>query len=245
MKKLSWRPIAVLIVILTAIVYVLPSVWPGLWPHKKVNLGLDLQGGMHLVLEVDTDKALEDAIERIAQELRSRLRKDRVRVLALDRVFGTQISTRVMGKESIEQFYKILDTDFKEMRIHSESETGDTLTVVLDLPDQEADQIKKFATDQALETIRNRIDQFGVSEPDIRNQGKNRILIQLPGIKDTKRAKKLIGRTALLEFKLLDETNDIGIALQGNVPPESEILYEDNQDPTTNRITKTRQVANK
>ena len=245
MKKLSWRPIAVLIVILTAIVYVLPSVWPGLWPHKKVNLGLDLQGGMHLVLEVDTDKALEDAVERIAQELRSRLRKDRVRVLALDRVFGTQISTRVMGKESIEQFYKILDTDFKEMRIHSESETGDTLTVVLDLPDQEADQIKKFATDQALETIRNRIDQFGVSEPDIRNQGKNRILIQLPGIKDTKRAKKLIGRTALLEFKLLDETNDIGIALQGNVPPESEILYEDNQDPTTNRITKTRQVANK
>ncbi|MDX2448586.1 MAG: protein translocase subunit SecD, partial [Desulfobacterales bacterium] len=245
MKKFSWRPIAVLIVILTAIVYVLPSVWPGVWPHKKVNLGLDLQGGMHLVLEVDTDKAVEDAIERIAQELRSRLRKDRVRVLALDRVFGTQISTRVMGKESIEQFYKILDTDFKEMRIHSESETDDTLTVVLDLPDQEADQIKKFATDQALETIRNRIDQFGVSEPDIRNQGKNRILIQLPGIKDTKRAKKLIGRTALLEFKLLDETNDIGIALQGNVPPESEILYEDNLDPTTNRITKTPYLVKK
>ena len=192
MKKLSWRPIAVLVVILTAIVYVLPSVWPGMWPHKKINLGLDLQGGMHLVLEVDTEKAVEDAIERIAQELRSSLRKDRVRVLSLDRVLGTQISTRVMGKTSIDQFYKTLDTDFKEMRIRSESETDNTLTVIIDLPDQEADQIKRLATDQALETIRNRIDQFGVSEPDIRNQCQNRILIQLPGIKDTKRAKKLI-----------------------------------------------------
>ena len=84
-----------------------------------------------------------------------------------------------------------------------------------------------------------------MSEPDIRNQGQNRILIQLPGIKDTKRAKKLIGRTALLEFKLLDETNDIGVALQGHVPPESEILYEDNQDPTTNRITKTPYLVKK
>ena len=114
-----------------------------MWPHKKINLGLDLQGGMHLVLEVDTDKAVEDAIERIAQELRASLRKDRVRVLALDRILGTQISTRIMGKASIDQFYKTLDTDFKEMRIRSESEVDETLTVVIDLPDQEAEQIKK------------------------------------------------------------------------------------------------------
>ena len=245
LKTLSWRPIAVLIVILTAIVYVLPTIWPGMWPHKKINLGLDLQGGMHLVLEVDTIKAVEDAIERIAQELRSRLRKDRVRVTEIERIRGTQISIRIMGEKSITQFYKILDDDFKEMRLLSESESGETLSVVLDLPDAETNQIKRLATDQALETIRNRIDQFGVSEPDIRNQGEKRILIQLPGIKDTKRAKQLIGRTALLEFKLLDETNDIGSALQGNVPPESELLYEDNIDPTTNRTTKTPYLVKK
>jgi preprotein translocase subunit SecD len=80
--------------------------------------------------------------------------------------------------------------------------------------------------DQALETIRNRIDQFGVSEPDIRIQGERRILIQLPGIKDTQRAKELIGKTALLEFKLLDEEHDVDAALGGNVPASSEILYE-------------------
>ena len=245
MKKLSWRPIVVLAVILTAIIYVLPTAWPGMWPHKKINLGLDLQGGMHLVLEVDTVKAVEDAIERIAQELRSNLRKDRVRVLEIERVNSTQISIGVMGKESIAQFRKTLDDDFKEMRLVSESKTNETLTAILDLPPRETDQIKRFATDQALETIRNRIDQFGVSEPDIRNQGENRILIQLPGIKDTQRAKQLIGRTALLEFKLLDETNDIGAALQGNVPPESEILYEVSTDPETNRVNKTPYLVKK
>jgi len=216
-----------------------------MWPHKKINLGLDLQGGMHLVLEVDTVKAVEDAIERIAQELRSNLRKERVRVTEIERIRGTQISLRVVGEKSIEQFYKTLDTNYQDLRLVSEDQSGDSLRIVLDLPDRESDQIKRLATDQALETIRNRIDQFGVSEPDIRNQGENRILIQLPGIKDTQRAKQLIGRTALLEFKLLDETNDIGAALQGNIPTGSELLYEVNTDPTTNRESKTPYLVKK
>jgi len=245
LKLLSWRPIAVCVVLLTAIIYVMPTVSPGMWPHKKINLGLDLQGGMHLVLEVDTVKAVEDAIERIAQELRSNLRKERVRVTEIERIRGTQISLRVVGEKSIEQFYKTLDTNYQDLRLVSEDQSGDSLRIVLDLPDRESDQIKRLATDQALETIRNRIDQFGVSEPDIRNQGENRILIQLPGIKDTQRAKQLIGRTALLEFKLLDETNDIGAALQGNIPTGSELLYEVNTDPTTNRESKTPYLVKK
>ncbi len=245
MKLLSWRPIAVLIVLLTAGVYIIPTVSPGMWPHKKINLGLDLQGGMHLVLEVDTIKAVEDAIERIAQELRSNLRKERVRIVEIERVHGTQIALRVVGQNSIDQFYKTLDDSYQELRLVTESQSGDSLSIVLDLPERATDQIKRLAVDQALETIRNRIDQFGVSEPDIRNQGENRILIQLPGIKDTQRAKQLIGRTALLEFKLLDETNDIGAALQGNIPAESELLYAVNTDPTTNRESKTPYLVKK
>ena len=95
-----------------------------------------------------------------------------------------------------------------------------------------------MAVEQALETIRNRIDQFGVSEPDIRIQGERRILVQLPGIKDTKRAKGLIGKTALLEFKLLDEDHDVQAALNGNVPATSEILYEVKEDPATHHVRK-------
>jgi preprotein translocase subunit SecD len=110
---------------------------------------------------------------------------------------------------------------------------------MMDLPDKETAQIKRLAADQALETIRNRIDQFGVNEPDIRNQGENRILIQLPGIKDTDRAKALIGKTALLEFKLLDEDHDVEAALKGSIPPGSEVLYQIKTDPETLREIKT------
>ena len=198
MNNLSWRALAVFSVIIIAIIYVLPTVKPTLWPHKKINLGLDLQGGMHLVLEVDTDKALEGTIERISQEIRDFCRKEHVRYIALNRVEGNRISIKLEGQNNIDEFEKILDKDFQSLRILSRSTDGDVLTLTLDLPEKDADQIKKMATDQALETIRNRIDQFGVSEPVIQKHGVERILIQLPGVKDPKRAISLIGKTAIL-----------------------------------------------
>jgi len=216
-----------------------------IWPHKKINLGLDLQGGMHLVLEVDTEKAVDDTVERITQELRSQLRKAHIRVAELARVNGNKISLSVNGQENIVKCEKLLDTEFKDLRLVTRSKSDELLSVTLDLPEKESAHIKRLAADQALETIRNRIDQFGVSEPDIRHQGENRILIQLPGIKDTKRAKMLIGRTALLEFKLLDETGDITAALNGNVPPGSELLYEVKEDLGTNRTTRTPYLVQK
>jgi len=225
------------VVLVAAVVYLLPTIKPTFWPYKKINLGLDLQGGMHLVLEVDSDKAVENTIERISQELRSSLRKQRIRYTALDRINGTKILVKISGTENIEAFEKLLDDEYKDLRL-ARSNTAETLAVTLDLPDSETDHIKKMAVEQALETIRNRIDQFGVSEPDIRNQGDKRILIQLPGIKDTQRAKELIGRTALLEFKLLDETGDVDAAIKGALPPGSELLYQIKEDPSTNRTTR-------
>ncbi|MDD2317810.1 MAG: protein translocase subunit SecD, partial [Desulfobacterales bacterium] len=108
-----------------------------------------------------------------------------------------------------------------------------------DLPEAETEHIKTMAVDQALETIRNRIDEFGVSEPDIRREGEKRVLIQLPGITDTQRAKQLIGRTALLEFKLVDDAHDPRTALEGGLPPGTELLYEVQTDPITHRTIKT------
>ena len=239
MKNLSWRAVSVIAVIIVAVIYILPTIKPSLWPHKKINLGLDLQGGMHLVLEVDTEKAVESTIERISQEMRSLLKKEHIRHIDLNRIDGSRISVQLQGQENIDRFEKLLNKEFKNLRILSRSIHDEILTMILDLPDRESAQIKKLATEQALETIRNRIDQFGVSEPDIRRQGEKRILIQLPGIKDTKRAKDLIGRTALLEFKLLDETHDLNAALQGNVPPGSEVLYGIKEDPETRRVIKT------
>jgi preprotein translocase subunit SecD len=239
LKNLSWRAVSVIAVIIVSVVYILPTINPSLWPHKRINLGLDLQGGMHLTLEVDTEKAVESTMERISQEIRSFLKKERIRHIRLDRIDGSRISVELQGQENIEKFEKLLDTEFQNLRILSRSTHNEVLTMILDLPDKESGQIKKLATEQALETIRNRIDQFGVSEPDIRQQGEKRLLIQLPGIKDTKRAKDLIGRTALLEFKLVDETHDLNSALEGNVPPGSEVLYGIKEDPETRRVIKT------
>jgi preprotein translocase subunit SecD len=237
--NLSWRVIVVCGVMIASIIYVLPTVKPSFWPHKKINLGLDLQGGMHLALEVDTDKAVESTIERIIQEIRSFLKQEHIRYAALNRIEGNRILIKLEGQTNIDGFEKMFDKEFKNMRTLSSTMEGGVLTMQIDLPAKETEQIKKLATDQAIETIRNRIDQFGVSEPDIRRQGEKRILIQLPGIKDTKRAIALIGKTALLEFKLLDETHDLASAVKGNVPPGSEVLYGIKEDPTTHRAYRT------
>lgn len=226
-------------VVIAAIIYILPTLKPALWPHKQINLGLDLQGGMHLVLEVDTDKAVEGTVERISQEIREQLKKKRIRQVSVDRIENTKISARVKKEESIAKFKELLDDEFRDLRELSEAKADGTLTIVMDLPDKDRDQIEKLAVDQALETIRNRIDQFGVAEPDIRRQGEKRILIQLPGISDTQRAKDLIGKTALLEFKLVDDTQSLDAALKGSVPPGREILYKVEENPETQRPTKT------
>ncbi len=239
MKFISWKPVLVAAVLLTAVVYLLPSLHPGIWPHKKINLGLDLQGGMHLVLEVDADKAVSSTVGRIAEEIQDQLRTNRLRKVTVAHQDDDRIQVTATGADTIAGFDKILDDEFPNLRVQDRRQEGDSLSLVLDMPDEEAVHVKQMATAQALETIRNRIDQFGVSEPDIRRQGEKRILIQLPGVKDTERAKELIGKTALLEFKLVDERMDPGAAEKQGAPPGSELLFEVNEDPATRRTVKT------
>lgn len=248
MKQLRWKLSLIGALIVVAVVYVMPSVYsslPAWWttlrilPTERIHLGLDLQGGMHLVLEVQTEKAVESRVERTVEELRRAMKKARVRYAGLERVRDTQISVRILHQESIEDFDNMLDKDFQVLRLVSRTQDDDGLLVRLDLPEEEVRYIEEMAAKQAMETIRNRIDQFGVSEPDIRRQGENRILVQLPGIKDPQRAINLIGQTALLEFKLVDDENDVEEALKGHVPPGDEILYQVRKDKSTQRTIKT------
>ena len=237
MKNFSWKLVLVFGVIVTAIIYVLPTFQPGLWPHNQINLGLDLQGGMHLVLEVDTAKAVEGQVERISQEVLDQLKKERIRKVSLDRIDGTKIAARIKDPAIRDKFNELLKENFDFLERSEKTENGVT-TVIMELTKEESEQVEKLAVDQALETIRNRIDQFGVAEPDIRRQGEKRMLIQLPGIKDTDRAKDLIGRTALLEFKLVDDTQDVTAAVQGNVPAGREVLYRVDEDAESGKISK-------
>lgn len=226
MKNVSWRLLIVFGVLIIAAVLVAPTFKPGWWPHKQINLGLDLKGGMHLVLEVETEKAVESTVNRIRDELRSLLRKERIRHHGINPAGETGFSVTILDRDKIDGIRKILKSEYGDVEVNSTSSVEAGLEVKIGLTDEWVREIKKQATEQALETIRNRIDQFGVSEPDIRIQGERRILVQLPGIEDTERAKELIGKTAQLEFKLLDEENDLGSALDGKVPSGSEILYQ-------------------
>ncbi|MCP4344260.1 MAG: protein translocase subunit SecD [Desulfobacterales bacterium] len=261
MKNISWRLVAVVVVVVAAIIYIVPTVDlvlkdmasddpdvnysndPALWPYKKINLGLDLQGGMHLILEVDTDEAVDSTISRIIDDLRDLLKKERTRFESIGPFEGSKILAKIKGDKEIKEFDKILAKEFPGVRILSRTPASDgTLEIRMDLPEQETDEIKKMASAQALETIRNRIDELGVSEPDIRQQGENRILVQLPGIKDPQRAKDLIGKTALLEFKLLDES---GVSPQDvadrkvKAPPGTVLVYETEINPQTNQKKQT------
>jgi preprotein translocase subunit SecD len=237
--------VLILAVVIIAVIYVVPTFLPSMWPHKTINLGLDLQGGMHLVLEVDTDKAVESTVERITQELQEGIQRERLSHIYVERVQGNKISVSIKDQKHVNAFQKFLDKEFTNLRILSRNRQEESVSMMMDLPDEEVKNIKKMATRQALETIRNRVDQFGVSEPDIRLQGANRILIQLPGVSDTQRAKELIGKTALLEFKLVDETVDPHKAEKEGAPPGSQLLYQMREDPTTNRQIKVPMVVKK
>lgn len=232
LKLFSFKRILILGIVIASVVCLLPT-FTDTWPHKKINLGLDLQGGMHLVLEVQNEKAVEAELERTISELKKDLRKEGLKHRGITRTQDNSIVADISGPDSRETVEKLLSDDYSNLLIPSAETTGDGVSFTLRLPDEEMDSIKKMATEQALETIRNRIDEFGVSEPDIRIQGANRILLQLPGIKDPDRAKGLIGKTAQLTFQLVNDEADVNAALNGTPPVGSEILYQDRTDSAT------------
>ncbi len=241
-KNLGWRAGIAASLIIIALVYLTPSLsrdlppwWSSLLPQDRIHLGLDLQGGMHLVLEVEAAKAVESNLERVAEEIKHDLREARIRYHRLNRRGTRGVDLVLMRVEDVESFKKLTEESYSDFEVRSLPSEDEGFPVQMTLRPKARDQIMELATDQALETIRNRIDQFGVSEPDIRPQQGQRILIQLPGIKDPDRALELIGKTARLEFKLVDEDHSLDTAVKGDVPPGSEILYHTDVDPESGK----------
>ncbi len=238
MKTNSWRPILVTIVLLTAVIYVLPTAQmalqklddPTWWPKKKINLGLDLQGGMHLVLEVDTDEAVKNAVERTFEELRSFVRKQNIRIREIKQTNATTIRMVLREGTAKDKAKGLIVDEFADYSVSDANANGDeALNIVLRA--DEVKLVKKLAFEKALNKIRNRVDEYGAREPDIRPQGENRIIVQLPGVIDAEKARREIGRSGHLEFKLVDETGDVRKALEGSVPPGSQLYYFRKDDP--------------
>jgi len=202
----------------------MPSWWPGFLPSERIHLGLDLQGGTHLILEVKVDKAVENAVEQIKGELRTLLREKGIASVEFDRAQGNQIKLKVPA-ESGERVRELLKNDFPNLVLVTSQPSAGRHELTLAVQEKEVRDLRDYAVDQSIETIRNRIDQFGVSEPIIQRRGQQDILIQLPGIQDPDRAKEIIGKTALLEFKLVDDVRSVEEAVQNGPPPGLQILY--------------------
>ena len=205
----------------------LPSVWNSSIP--KIILGLDLQGGMHLVLNVERDKAVENHVQRIKGSIEEALRDQKVpyRSVGMDGTLGIEIG--VFNDQNAEVVKKAVEKEFPSLVSSALSEGTLTYTLL----EEEQERIKSWALSQALETIRNRIDKFGVAEPLIQKQGISEVAIQLPGLKDPERAIELIGKTAVLEFRIVDESMDPEKALVQGAPFGSEVVFQNVGDPAT------------
>lgn len=247
----------------------LPSLYPGLpsWWKKYMapaglKLGLDLQGGMHIVLQVDLDKAAENSLDLSATDFKAALAKENINAVRMDSGSPGRILFTLPNTGAIDTVKQILKESFTNLDTQVQAEEGSFPRITLQLNKEEINYIRNNAVNQSLEIIRNRIDQFGVAEPVVLRQGDNQIVVQLPGIKDPDRAMSLIGQTAQLEFKLVAEASGINLsqligeavtngqwhegesrrqlnlALQTRLPHGTEVFFEKVIDPQTKRESK-------
>jgi SecD/SecF fusion protein len=205
-------------VILLSFSTVLPSFYSGTPDWWKtylapggLRLGLDLQGGMHLVLKVNLKKAEENTLEFAANDLKNALAEQSISAVRTSAPSANTVVFTLPNSGSIDKVKKIVAEDFPDIDGKIDAKEGSFPRIAMTLKDEKRQFIKKHAVDQSLEILRNRIDQFGVAEPVIIRQGEDEIVIQLPGVKDPERALKLLGDTAQLEFKLVADTAGINL----------------------------------
>jgi preprotein translocase subunit SecD len=201
------------------------------WLHtlgaKAMYLGLDLRGGVHFLMEVDMDAAVKQAEERYNDDVRQALRAQKIRYQSVSKE-NKQIKVKLNSADDHAAAVGLLARDFPGLDI-SDAETQDEIW--LTMSEKDVHEIKKNAVGQNITTLRNRVNELGVAEPVIQQQGENRIVVQLPGVQDTARAKEILGTTATLEYRLVDTEHDVQNAVEGHVPAGSRLYYEKNGNP--------------
>ena len=225
-----WKVILILAVCLLGVVYALPNAlprpaveWlkthaPALAPSQTVNLGLDLRGGSHLLLEVATDTVIDERMQELLDQTRTELRNAKIGYTDLGLVNGAvhfKLTDPTQSEKTTDMVHE-MDPDLKVT-----TTAGD---FSLSLSEAKIAERKQAAMEQSVEIVRRRIDETGTSEPSIQRQGDNRILVQLPGVGDPERIKNLLGQTAKLSFRLVDESASGLDAQAGRVPPGEELL---------------------
>ena len=245
-QSLQWRAAIIVAIIAIGVFLIYPSLgpvpqwWAKYLPNSPIRLGLDLQGGLYLVLEVEAEKAVEAHVDQAVSETSAMMKDERVRYNDILRTSATGLTVYLKDPDQEPLFDgKVLDKlqNFKKIS-SGPSEKG--FEIKLQLDPKMIESTEQRAVRQAVDTIRNRVDQFGVAEPDVSMQGTDRIIVQLPGLaEDINRAIDIIKRTARLEFKMVDEKGDLNAALKGDISPGDEILYEVRRNSRTGAVART------
>ena len=245
-----WKILVVLGIVLAGAIVALPNLfsaatvaqWPTWVPHKQVNLGLDLQGGAHLLYQLDEKEMVEDWLNTIRGDVRETLRQARIGYTDLSQNIGARsVSVKIREPQNLDRGFTELQKlavpvgnnvfggfSGNDLEVTRDGSDGVTLTAT----EAGLSQRMSSAIQASIETIRRRVDAFGTTEPSIQREGRNRVLVQVPGISDVERLKKLIGETGKLEFKMVDPAVDPAQAAETKqVPPGNELLYSTDTPP--------------
>lgn len=242
-----WKIVVIVASIVASIAFVIPNFvsretlarLPGWIPHRQITLGLDLQGGAHLLLEVDTTAMLKERVEVLRDDVRRVLREDRVGYSGLGVQGGTTVQVRITDSAQLERAEKKLRTIPQNLSdaLFSGNSVQDVAIAKeeggifrLTLTPAGLDYRTRRVVEQSMEVVRRRVDQLGTTEPVIARQGGNRLLVQVPGLQDIERLKGLLRQTARLTFHMVEGTG-ASVADATNRSPETELLYSHDDPP--------------
>lgn len=196
---------------------------------EPMYLGLDLRGGIHVLIDVDMESALQQALERYSSDIRTLLRGEKVRYVRIGRE-GEAVIVKFNNAAKRDEASEIIGEEFRSL-VMEDLDQGEDFLVKASLSPSDSREVKKFALQQNITTLRNRVNALGVSEPLIQQQGDRRIVVQLPGVQDPAKVKDLIGATATLEYRLADTEHSVEDAVNGRVPPGSRLYRERDGQP--------------
>lgn len=241
MHVTRWQKIIVSTLLFLGFLFTVPNFLPEnvraampRWlPNTAINLGLDLQGGSYLLLEVDMPGVVTERLETLRTDIRAQLRRERINFTGLD-ISGNGVSLKIVNPAQIDQARTILRTIAQPpgtilglgVSEYAITESGDG-AFTLAMTEQYQRQMQAQIVNQSIEVVRRRIDELGTREPTIQQQGTERILVQVPGLKDPQQLKNILSTTAKMTFRLVDDNGNIQNAVQGRVPADDELLYED------------------
>ena len=234
MKIFSFKQIMVIFVILFSVTYSLPTFfnevpnWLTSINAKKMNLGLDLKGGVHFLMQVDLDEVIDNKSRKFSNDIRSQLRKNKIRYSSFkfenNKIF-IDLSNNVNFEEVEDMLNKNYQNTFDIKRLEDNK-------LQISISENAINELRIAAIKQNTTTLRNRVNELGVAEPIVQQSGKTRIVVELPGVKDTTRAKEIIGATATLEFKMVDEESDAYAAEESEqIMFNSKLYYDDAGQP--------------